>query len=331
VKHLLPFGVGTLGLASLLLAAAEPPAAPGPPQTFREILSTRPAARLDDLADRSAPDKSGDVASGSFLDLLQIRDHPTPHAVGPLIKVLESNVGGNRIHGFAAAQALSTARAPEAAAALDKHLLKPDYPVDLALMYTSGWEMPEPARTAFLDRYLLRSVGGGPAVRTTAAWELREGRRTLVVAVTLTNNGDKPIALMVDASNGAGRLHFRGPDGRVAPSEFGFPCLPHPRWVRLAPGASEQIEASALTLTPDREQVGRFRSVAPAPKAVLSLGGGAAVAVPQFGRYKVTALVWQKPIPGGAWGGFDPRELWVGRAASEPAEVEIREADLSQR
>jgi hypothetical protein len=332
-----PIALALLALP-LLLSAFAPAAGPPPAaeaRTFRQILTTRPAPRLDDLAERCAPDRQGEVASESFWDLLKLRDKPDPAAVPALAKILESHAGSNRIHRFAAAQALLSIGTDEALKAMERDVLRPDYPVDLAVMYTGGWEMAEPGRSRLFERYLLRSVGDKAlGVRAVPLWQEREARRVLAVTVTLTNRSEKPLALLLDPHAVGRRLFLRSPDGTVATAGLAPPSVPlPPRWVRLAPGASERFDV-ALELTQDPEKLRRFAPNQPA--AVLSEGGaGAEFGLSGFGRYRVYAMVAQPPVTDEllktlrAWAKDvgDPKELWTGRAVSEPAQVEIREAD----
>ena len=91
-------------------------------------------------------------------------------AVPELVRILASHEGSNRIHGFAAAQALFTANSDEARRALDARLLSPEYPVDLATMYLSHWQMAEPARSRFIEAYLLRNLSKDLDVTVEARW-----------------------------------------------------------------------------------------------------------------------------------------------------------------
>ena len=92
----------TLPVLPLLLPAFAPAAGPPPAEkarTFRQVLTTRPAPRLDDLAERAAPERQGDVASESFWDLLKLRDNPRRRPA--LQRSSTPTPAPNRIHRFA--------------------------------------------------------------------------------------------------------------------------------------------------------------------------------------------------------------------------------------
>jgi hypothetical protein len=297
------------------------------PQTFREVVATRPSPKLDDLADRSAPERVGDVASESFWDLLKLRDNPDPAAVPALVKVLASNAGSRRIHEFAATQALFQIGNDATTAALDKHLLRPDYPVDLAVGYTSHWGMADPGRTRFLDRSLVRSVGEGVAVSAEPEWRERDGRRALVVTVTLTNTSAKPLALLSDPEVGT-RFFLRGPDGHFVPaSVFGIECFIRPRYLRLEAGATDRRELT-LEWSRDPKDLDRFGPDRPAAALTRGVYG---FGLAERGKYKLCAMVAQPPVPpdrlaaarAAAKDDGPPADLWVGRALSEPAEIDV--------
>jgi hypothetical protein len=211
--------------------------------------------------------------------------------------------------------------------------------VDLAVMYASGWEMAEPGRSRLLERYVLRNVGDkGLAVAAVPLWQDRDRGRVMAVTVTMTNRSDKPLALLLDAHGMGRRLYFQSPDGAFAAAALAPPSVPlPPRWVRLAPGATERFEV-ALSLTQDPEKLARFAPNRPA--AVLSEGGGGGeFGLGGFGRYRAYAMVAQAPVTGErlktlrAWAKDvgDPKELWTGRAVSEPTQVEIQPADAAGR
>ena len=127
-------------------------------QTYRQIVAKRPAPKIEGLAERASPDQRGGTSTESFWDLLKLRDQPAPAAVPELAKIMAAHEGSTRIHGFAAAQALYAAGTDEASRTLEKHLLAPDYRADMAMMYTSHWQMGEPQRSRFIESYLLRDL-----------------------------------------------------------------------------------------------------------------------------------------------------------------------------
>src|SRR5262249_47393320 len=130
-------------------SASEVAATPGERRTYQEIVAARPAPDLTRLVERCSPDLRGPDATESFWDLLKLPEAPHPKAVPVLEKVLVENLPTTRIHGFAAAQTLFSIGTPEAHKILKQHLLTEGARAELAVMYTSHWEMREPRRSRF--------------------------------------------------------------------------------------------------------------------------------------------------------------------------------------
>src|SRR5687767_13565781 len=91
-------------VAAIAVACAVPPR-----ETYREIIDERQAPQIEGLAERASPEQEGKTATEAFWDLLKLRDFPQAAAVPELVKILEAHDKSNRIHRFAAAQALFTA------------------------------------------------------------------------------------------------------------------------------------------------------------------------------------------------------------------------------
>jgi hypothetical protein len=328
--------LGSLAFVQTASAAAAPPA-PAPaekPKTVRNVITTRPSPKLDGLAERSAPERLGDDASEAFWDILKIRDNPNPTAVPELTDVVDRNAkaSSNRIHRFAAGQALFCIGTPDALRAVETDVVRRDFSIDLALMYVDHWDMQEPARSRFLERVLLRDAGdGGLSVEVSPAWREREGRPVLDVAVKITNHGERPISLLTSGETfPVARLQIRGRDGTFAVTKaFGIREHEPQRWMRLAPGASEELVAS-LELKRDAATTRPFNAAR--VQAVLT-DGVASFGLPAPGKYRVSAFIAQAPMTEQAikslarrTGAVDPNELWAGRAVSKPAEIEIDDA-----
>jgi hypothetical protein len=331
-------------LAAAVLAADDDDT----PQTYRQIVAKRATPKLEDLAQRSSPEQTGQIATESFWDLLKLRDEPAAAAVPELVRVLAANDGTNRIHAFAAAQALFAADTDEARRALDAHLLVPEYRVDLAAMYASHWQMAEPLRSRFIDAYILRNLSKDLEITVEAVWRKMdatsgsvgndsnrsqaEPAQNLVVNVKLANRSKRTLAINAGQPYQAMSLFFRNPSGAYwRPMQLVVYQPPPPHWLRLQPGDSTSYVVT-LELKTDAE------SLAKAKRLYTDNGNAAALlttsdvgaAVPEFGKYKLSAMIAAPPLVEEQQKslrereGIDPSEVWTGRAVSAPLEIELR-------
>jgi hypothetical protein len=320
-------------VAALAVACAVPPQ-----ETYREIIAQRQAPQIEGLAERASPEQKAETATEAYWDLLKLRDYPDAAAVPELIKILAAHENSTRIHRFAAAQALFTAHDDAAQRALEKHLLVPEFPAGMAIMYSSHWQMPEPQRSRFIETYLLKNLADDLAVSLDARWsnDGPEGRTRkpetarLVVTVTLTNQSERALAVSVPEVCKAMTLQFRAPSGRFAPqAQTVVYRLGPPHAKRLQPGGStsydaqfelhEGAEALAMTKRLSTEGI----------KAVLKTSD-VEVALSEFCQYQVSAMFEQPPLDKelqkrlAERDAIEPGILWIGRAVSKPVEVELR-------
>jgi len=320
-------------VAALAVACAVPPQ-----ETYREIIDQRQAPQIAGLAERASPEQKVETATEAYWDVLKLRDYPTAAAVPELVKILAAHDNSTRIHRFAAAQALFTAGGDAARRALEKHLLVPEFPAGMAIMYSSHWQMPEPQRSRFIESYLLKNLSDDLAVLVDARWsnEGPEGgagkaeAARLVVTVTLTNQSERAIAVAVPEVFPAMTLQFRGPSGRFAPQATTVVYrLGPPRFQRLQPGGSTSFDAQ-FELHEGAEAAAKTRRLGmEGIKAVLKTPD-VDVALGEFGRYQVSAMIEQPPLDKelqkriSERDGIEPGAIWIGRAVSMPVEVEVR-------
>jgi hypothetical protein len=240
-----------VGVACVVAAIGVACAVP-PKETFRDIIDQRQPPRIEGLAERASPEQKGDTATEAYWDLLKLRDYPQAAAVPELVEILEAHKNSNRIHRFAAAQALSTVDDDAARRVLEKHLLVPEFPAGMAIMYSIHWQMPEPQRTVFIEAYLLKNLSDDLGVAVDARWtnqppeggtEKSEAAR-LLVTVSLTNKSERVIGVRVPEIYRAMTLQFRGPSGRFAPQATTVVYrLAPPHAKRLQPGESTSFDA----------------------------------------------------------------------------------------
>ena len=336
-------------IAALVCVCAVLTAADDPPKTFQQILAKRNPPQIEGLAQRASPDQTGETATESFWDLLKLRDEPVPAAVPELAKILTAHENSTRIHRFAAAQALFTAGGDEARRVLEKRLLAPDYPADMAVTYSSHWEFPEPARSRFIETYLLRNLDEDLKVSVEARWSpdsdkgstnqdpadaaAKKAARNLRVTVEFANQSPRVLALFVDQQYQTMALHFRGPSGMFAPRAQLVVYGPSPaRPMRLRPGeftsfdVSLELKTDAATLANTQ----KFMRNAEKIKAFLK-SPDTGFALSEFGRYQLSAMIVQTPLSDEQKlslrkrEGIDTDAVWTGRAVSKPVEIGLRE------
>jgi hypothetical protein len=288
------------------------------PEGYREILSKRAAPKLEDLSERAAPELQGEAATESFWDLLKLREEPVPAAVPELAKVLSAHEGSNRIHRFAAAQALHAVNTDDARRVLEKHLLDPEYPADHAIAYAWHWEMSEPHRTRFIKAYLLRDLSDDLAVSVHPRWvELASGsdvaadqaanRQRLLVTVKLRNDSRRTLALLVPQQSQAMILYLLAPSGEFVPHvRLGVHRPEPPSWHRLHPGEETDFEIE-LHLTSDAESINRLRGASREIRAALG-SGVTAFGLRESGEYELSAMLVQTPLSAGQLAALQTRE-----------------------
>jgi hypothetical protein len=183
---------------------------------YQEIIAARPAPDLATLAARAAPEVSGDDATESFWDLLKLRETKDPKAVPTLEKVLIENIPTTRIHGFAAAQALSAIGTPEALQILDRNILTSHIRAQLANNYTSHWEMKEPLRSQFIDKYLLKNLSNDLVIELTQERVPNASPGMLCLTLTFRNMSDAPFHF-VEPHDSNDLLFVRDQSGQIIP------------------------------------------------------------------------------------------------------------------
>jgi hypothetical protein len=304
----------------------------GKRQTYQEILGARAAPDLSKLVERSSPERRGSDAAEAFLDILKIRETAESEAVPILDKILVENLPTTRIHGFAAAQALFCIGTPAAHQILSRHLLVDEYHVNLAIGYTSHWEMREPLRSRFMALYLLTNVSTNLVLELDEARVPSPPKGRLRLHLTLRNAGSESLQVPDPSGDPGALLFLRDAKGRFIPREAHMVDY-GPRsakYVELKPG-----QAHNVTVTMD---VSPARRGGPAPDSpgnwsVVVQGSGRCFDLEGPGRFDILAMLHAPPLNEAQKKGLKVGETWkgwTGRAASKPISVDIaagRQAD----
>ena len=224
---------------------APQPEALNRPKTYQQLIAERPVPNLATLAQRSAPEDISPDSTESFWDILKLRETPDPQSLPVLEKILVVNLPTRRIHGFAAAQALFTLGTADAGKILDRHFLSSGIDAKLAMKYTSHWEMREPLRSQFIEKYLLMNLASdlGLEVRQGPQPAAQAGEFKLIV--TIRNASERTFHLADPAS--LDLLIVRDQTGRVIPdgSALRMHKPPVPQLLELKPGMTHD---SVVTL-----------------------------------------------------------------------------------
>jgi hypothetical protein len=254
----------------------------------------------------------------SFWDILKLRETGDQKAVPVLAEILADNAGTGRIHGYAAAQALFCIGGNEALAALDKHLLQLDeYNEQLGSMYVFHWDMPEPRRSRYIERYLLKSIGED--LELTLDANPQEGGK-VQFSLTVKNVSTKPLDVLVPPIH---NLHLRSEDGRFLPRrEVGiYEYHRSVKSVRLKPGEAQIVTAVAVIkhaedLRKDNPQLPRDA------QAVLQMAG-TQYYIDKPGQYQAVFVLEQPPMTPESMERLKLENPWSGRAVSKPALIPL--------
>jgi len=283
------------------------------PITYQEILAGRPAPELTRLAEWAAPSAKGTNATESFWDILKLRETGDKGAIPVLEKIFLENLGTTRIHEFAAAQALFCIDPTGTSDLLSRHLLTDRYPAGLAFKYTAHWEMREPQRSRFIERYLLQSVSTNLLLELTAQVATNLGRVDFVL--TLRNSSEGALQVQDPAQYVGKHLFLRNAQGRFARSGETFYYKPlRPTWIELGRGEVHRIQIRAFVKWAADTTVARHL-VSPGAAVVL-MTDDCLFDIGQPGPFEVVAM-----FEGHGTG----KDQWSGRTVSRPVVVNLSE------
>ena len=243
-----------------------------------------------------------------------------------LAEILSSNAGHTRIHGYAAAQALFRIGGKEAFDALDKQLMRlSDYNEEWGSLYLFHWEMPDPSRSRFIEKYLLKPVGRDVELSFEAKPE--DDGHAVRFRLTLKNISPAPITVAPPRGD---KLYLRSGDGRYVPwTETGDDDGPRTgKLTTLKPQESQTIEAMAAV-----KRASEFdpyeRSAAGSAQAMLTLGLRRYF-LDKPGQFQAVFVVEQTPLSAAQKERQTLENWWAGRAVSPAVTVDLGEAALAE-
>lgn len=303
-----------IAIASLPMAFAAPAH-----KTCQELLAARPMPNLEKLVERSRYTKShNNPDSGeAFWDILKLRDAGKPNAVPVLAEILVNDAGNGRIHGYAAAQALFCIGGKEALDTLDKHLSRLDeYNEELASLYVFHWEMPEPKRSEFIERYLLKDIGHDLEL-TLEAKPDHQGRN-IEFRLTVKNVSARPLAMLMPRFH---KLYLRSADGRFLSWHRSRCDKPNTKWIHLKSKGSEVVEATGEVVSANDFTSYELQEAHGAP-AMLSLEGDRCF-IDKPGQFQAIFVLEQKPMSAAVKNLLKIDNPWIGRVVSTAATITL--------
>ena len=296
--------------------------AEGSPTTFREILATRAAPDLRTLAERSDPNRMGPEAAEAFYDILKLREIRDANAVPVLERILADHPSSHRIHRFAAAQALFCIDTPAAHKVLAGQLHGGRYPAKSGIGYTFSWEMSEPRRSRFIERYLLANDANDLVVGLKANAISKEG--LIDFTITLRNVSEKAFRIRDREIYIGEMLYFRSAAGRYMPSlERIAYNAPMPKWVELKPGDERQWRVSAWS----RPAPAIHGTWLPKDTTLALETEDFRYYIDKPGRFDVVAM-FEEALTKDQALQAKIDNIWSGRAVSKPVQVEIVDPDV---
>ena len=312
-----------VAVSGVLLLCADSPGEDQPHKTFQEIIAARPAPDLSTLVVRSSPKNNGPDASEAFMDILKLRETPDPKSVPVLEKILIENLPTTRILGFAAAQALFTIGTPEAHQILERQLLADDTHTKLAIGYTSHWQMKEPLRSQFIQRYLLKNLSKSLVVEVERVAAPNSPKGQVDLSVILRNASDQTFYMLDD--RGRDLLQVRDAAGQFIDTS-GIICniKQNTTLMELKPGQTHRIPITIkvvdATLSKDQRHDPATTLIAVAQPS------GQSFELHSPGRVEFMALIEVDPLAAEQRTFLKLDETWQwwsGRAVSKPITVEL--------
>lgn len=304
------------------LAEAKKPPQTISPKTFTDIIIEHPMPNLEDLAERSKPSiLDPNITQVSFYDLLKLRTVGTAKAVPILEQVTKDDNYTGRIHSFAAAQALFCIDTPQAHAALKRYIFDDRYNTQLGINYTFHWEMAEPQRSAFIERYHVNNRSETLKIDLAANSETLNAIHT--ITATLTNISQKAFRVYDYPFAFGDHLYFRTQDGRfIQRFRMSTRCQWRDEWIELQPGQTKEYQTTMEVLSVDQLHKS-FRRYLKGGDIWLKENHSNAFFVENPGEFQVFAMLERAPLSKEHTErlGFD--NAWTGRSVSKPMTIVI--------
>lgn len=303
-----------------------PAETPVKPKTYQEILAARPAPDLTTLVERSSPENFGPESTEAFWDILKTREIADPATVNVLEQILVENRRSPRIHKIAAAQALFTIGTPEAHRILAEHLLADGIRANSAIGSAWGWNMPEPLRSRFIQRYLLVNLSKSLVVELSQARSPNPPKGQLNLIVNLRNTSKEAFHILDRQDFPGDLLYLRDAKGQFLPRVQYTKYCPEPsdtKYVELKPGQSHRVTITFNMAVPKCGADGRDKA---AGLAIEVRESARRFDLGAPGRFEILAMFEAEPMTADQRNYLKVDESWkwwTGRAVSKPLAVEL--------
>ena len=257
--------------------------------------------------------------------LLRLRDLGDAQAVPALTNLLAKYLGTGNVTAYAAAQALFCIGTEQAHAALQKHLLSPDYSLDDSIRMAFHYRMRPDARDAFIRQYHLRSTLKDLQITLEVEPVPVEGRQRFRFTMTLRNASDHPLVVVAPATYTAAALLIEDSEGNF---HAGFTSIRYKfatRYDELQPaGTLKATFDTEPTRIPEKTLRGAWPFAPIARDSIFLVSSDYALHLGAPGRFKVRALFHSEGRLARAMkeNGTIPN-LWYGTVVSEPVEIDV--------
>ncbi|MGB2809140.1 MAG: hypothetical protein WBC22_15465 [Sedimentisphaerales bacterium] len=293
-------------------------------ETFTEIIAAHPEPDLTDLVDRCKPGVDWEVSRPSFYDLLKLRDVGNSEAVNVLEQVMENNLFGTRIHGFAAAEALFCIDTESAHNVLKKYLYDPRYHSGLGANYTFHWDMSEPKRSEFIRQYHLKNLSKDLKVELESDVNRVNTGQEIELTLTVHNVSKEPFRILDHIAGYGENIYLRNADGLFARRmQTATQCYKmSAKWLELKPGDQRQYKIKLAVLrVSDMKYKSRY--VPENTRIYLRDHPFFDFYINQPGKFEIYAMFEAQPLHPERKKklGFD--NGWTGRAVSKSITFEI--------
>ena len=294
------------------------------PETFTEIIAAHPKPDLTDLVDRCQPGVDWEISRPSFYDLLKLRDVGNSDAVNILEQVMENNLFGTRIHGFAAAEALFCIDTESAHNVLKKYLYDPRYHSGLGAHYTFHWDMSEPKRSEFIRQYHLKNLSKNMKVELESDVNRVNTGQEIELTLTVNNVSKEPFRIHDHIAGYCENIYLRNTDGLFARRmQTATQCYKmSAKWLELKPGDQRQYKIKLAVLrVSDMKYNSRY--VPENARIYLRDHPFFDFYINQPGKFEIYAMFEAQPLHPEHKKklGFD--NVWKGRAVSKSITIEI--------
>ena len=123
------------------------------------------------------------------------------------------------------------------------------YNASLGIDYAFGWTMPEPDRSAFIERYHLQNLSKDLQLSVSARKFMKNGKQTFSFSVKAQNSSSTAYEISHVPVLAGNLLTLRSASG---PFRLTFETvqydMPMPKWKMLQPGATHEVKFEATVV-----------------------------------------------------------------------------------